>query len=94
MFGHFQAELDTNVELGWGNYQQPKWSTKKMIFATSEMDIYITVMHRCEFPHSAADNYDAFILLTVLFPTVINPFQRERGHHDRWDTSCACVLPL
>lgn len=29
---------------------------------------------RCEFANFEADNYDALILLTVLFPTVINQF--------------------
>lgn len=28
----------------------------------------------CEFPHSAGDNFDAFILLAFLLSTVINPF--------------------
>lgn len=58
------------------------------------MNIYNCHAH-CEFAHFVADNYDALILLTILFPTVINQFKRARGHHDRWDTSsCARVLPL
>jgi len=38
----------------------------------------ITAKHPVDSPSSAADNYDAFIRLPVLLPTVINPFWRER----------------
>lgn len=49
---------------------------------------------RCEFAPFVAANYDPFMLHTVLFPTVINPSPGKRRHHDRWETSCARVLPL